>query len=313
MAVEVIDGPSGKIPVARLASFDPLTHRWSWSDLPAPFASRSSFVAADGSSVVVAGPGSALWLGPGGQTHVLVARIAAKAIADWPNDGLIALIGGGYVASGTATLDTIAADGRSIMDAALPAGYLMVGPTSDPDRYIIARLTDIPQECGILCGATAVELWTHSNGALERIAGYMGSVDAATGGLAYLHLSTGWVLLGSDGQLSPFPTPVLMGLQQVDTISPDGHLAAFGCKGGPGTGGPIELTGSCKLEIGKPGSIATAEGFAPYAVFAYQWSSANQLAILTGGGEWVGLHGMNLVIVDATTGRVVTSTAVPTP
>lgn len=312
VVVEVVDEPHGKVAAARLASFDPATHRWSWTDLPAPFVSRWSRVASDGSSVALASAGSALWLNLAGQTQVLVPRIAAKASQDWPQDGLVARTGGGYVAAGTATLDAITADGQSITDVALPAGYLMVAPTSDPNRFILARVSDVPMECGLPC-ALAVTLWTRSTGALTRISGYAGGIEPATGGLSYLHLATGWSLLASDGQISPINTPKVPGTTQVDTISPDGYVAAFGCGGGPGTGGPPGLTGSCKLEIGKPGSIAGVVGFTPYAVFEYQWSSDNRLAILTGGGDWVGLHGMNLVIVDAASGRVVTSAAVPTP
>lgn len=310
VVVEVVNEPHGRVTASRLAVFDPGTHRWSWIDLPTPFVSRWSRVAADGSSVALASAGKALWVNSSGQTNVLVPTIGAAALSEWPHDGLVARLAGGYVAAGSTTLDAIAAGGQSMTNAALPAGYLMVAPTSDTNRFILARVSDVPLECGLPC-ASAVALWTRSTGSLVRITGYAGGVEPSSSGLAYLHLTSGWSLLKPDGKTQSINLPKVPGSTQVDTISPAGYIAAFGCEGGPGTGGPPALTGSCKLEIGKPGSTTDVAGFAPFAVFAYKWSNHNQLAILAGGGDWVGQHGMDLIIVDAQNGRVVTSAGVP--
>ncbi len=146
---------------------------------------------------------------------------------DWDAYGLPALPGGGYLVVGADRLLQIASDGSEMTSDPLPAGYVAVAPTSDPDRFILAPTVDARREYGLSTRAPfRTYLWDRASGSLRLLLSGVTAVSAATPqtGLAFLVVTTAgattWSLVAADGRLRTVATTAGWA-----TLSPDGRLA----------------------------------------------------------------------------------------
>jgi len=124
---------------------------------------------------------------------------------DWDGYGLPALPGGGYLVVGTERLLRVASDGSAMTSDPLPAGYVAVAPTSDPNRFVIAPIADARVAHGLGGAPFRAYLWDRTSGSRELVAGSVTAVWPAEPetGLAFLASTaqdtTTWSVLGRVG------------------------------------------------------------------------------------------------------------------
>jgi hypothetical protein len=136
---------------------------------------------------------------------------------DFAAYGLPVLQGGGYLVTGGQKLYRVASDGSRMTADPLPAGYVAVAPTSDPDLFILTRTEDAQQAYGLVGTDFRPYLWNLRTGALKQVASAATTVEKSPNSLAYLSVGTGWLSLAADGSATPI-TRSAWG----DRISPDG-------------------------------------------------------------------------------------------
>jgi hypothetical protein len=132
---------------------------------------------------------------------------------------LAVLRGGGYLVVAGDKLYRAASDGTEMAVDPLPAGYVAVAPTSDPNLFILAPSEDANTEYGLTARAPfRAYLWDLRTGRLKLVASSVGSVERSSNSLAYLESATGTVSLAADGSTKPVKLPDALAGQ----ISPDG-------------------------------------------------------------------------------------------
>jgi hypothetical protein len=136
---------------------------------------------------------------------------------DFAAYGLPVLQGGGYLVTGGQKLYRVASDGSRMTADPLPAGYVAVAPTSDPDLFILTRTEDAQQAYGLVGTDFRPYLWNLRTGVLKQVASAATTVEKSPNSLAYLSVGTGWLSLAADGSATPI-TRSAWG----DRISPDG-------------------------------------------------------------------------------------------
>ncbi len=197
----------------------------------------SGGIATDGSSVAIVtqggSSGGGLVIDTVGHQHLL-AWPAGLGDAWFPQ--VVPMPAGGYLAVGAESLVTIASDGSAIRTQPIPAGYVVVAPTSDPHRFILATVDDANHEYGLSVRAPfTAYLWTIGSSSATKVAGSVGEVATATNALAYLMLVDqantndpwSWAVLDGTGRAIPMePQPAGYG-----TLSPDGSLFVMGLDG----------------------------------------------------------------------------------
>lgn len=146
--------------------------------------------------------------------------------------GMQALPTGGYlVVIGPSKLYRIASDGSGMTADPLPAGYVAVAPTSDPNLFILAPSQDVQ---GAGSRPFRAYLWDIRSGSLKLVAPSVLSVAMSTNSLARLSLPKAgagggigsggavgsWLSLAADGSVQPLKLPAVDG----SMISPDASL-----------------------------------------------------------------------------------------
>lgn len=192
-----------------LLSVDPAVGQWR-TDLP--LTDTLGDWLTDGSSLALSGDGF-LVVDSAGKSHSIPGNFGGYRLSVLP--------GGGYLVVGADKLYRIASDGIGVTSDPLPAGYVIVAPTSDPNMFILATAAEANTEYG-LSGRSPFEayLWNIRTGHLKLVASAVGSVERSPNSLAYLDVVTdsAWstLSLAADGSVAPVARPVVAG------ISPDG-------------------------------------------------------------------------------------------
>ena len=182
--------------------------------------------ATDGRSVAVPRDDAIVVVDLAGATHT-VPRPADLA-SDWDAYGLPPLVGGGYLVTGAERLLRIASDGSGMRSDPLPAGYVAVAPTSDPERFIIAPVEDARVEYGLGGAPFRAYLWDRTSASLRLVARSVNQVApaASTTGLAFLvshgAATTSWSLVRPDGSVRDYGQ-----VNGAASLSPDGRLAVL--------------------------------------------------------------------------------------
>lgn len=170
----------------------------------------------DGNSIAIpTNDGGALVIDSPDAQH----RIAGPAVGSSTQWGMEALPGGGYLVRGADKLYRIASDGHGVTTDRLPAGYVAVAPTSDPNLFLLAPAKDAEGPYG-LSGRNPFRayLWNLRTGHLALAASSVGSVVRSPDSLAYLSRPDGWLALEADGSVKPITLPAPI----ADWNSPDG-------------------------------------------------------------------------------------------
>ena len=142
--------------------------------------------------------------------------------------GLPPLVGGGYLVTGAERLLRIASDGSGMRSDPLPASYVAVAPTSDPERFIIAPVEDARVEYGLGGAPFRAYLWDRTSASLRLVARSVNQVApaASTTGLAFLvshgAATTSWSLVRPDGSVRDYGQ-----VNGAASLSPDGRLAVL--------------------------------------------------------------------------------------
>jgi photosystem II stability/assembly factor-like uncharacterized protein len=171
-----------------------------------------SQTSSDGSSIAVPTAAGLFVIDASGKRRDL--KLSADALKDltW-YDSLRPLPGGGYLIGGGSKLYRIASDGSRLTTDALPAGYVAVAPTSDPNLFILTPTEDAggPYALSVKAPYRAY-LWDLRKGSPKLVASDVGSVEKAPDSLAYLETvaagpdggtSFSWLSLAADGTVTP--------------------------------------------------------------------------------------------------------------
>jgi hypothetical protein len=207
-----------------LRSVDPSVGTWRTENVFAT--AMPELGATDGRSIALPLDDGIVVVDASGKTHT-VARPSGVA-SDWDAYGLPALPGGGYLVVGTERLLLVASDGTAMTSDPLPAGYVEVAPTSDPNRFVLAPTVDAHVEWGLSDRRPFhAYLWDRTAGTPKLIAGSVTGVQPAGSGtgLAFLtskgaNDTTTWLLLGHDGSVREVAKT-----SAAAWLSPDGKLA----------------------------------------------------------------------------------------
>ena len=243
-----------------LVVLDPTTGR-AGPLLPLTTQVASGGIATDGSSVAIViqggSSGGVLVVDTTGHQHLLAWPVG---LGDAWFPQVVPMPAGGYLAVGAESLVTIASDGSAIRTQPIPAGYVVVAPTSDPQRFILATVEDANHEYGLSVRAPfTAYLWTIGSSSATKVAGSVGEVATATNAMAYLMLVDqantsdpwSWAVLDGTGRAIPMePQPAGYG-----TLSPDGSLFVMG------RDGPTEADfRTLVIDVGSGRTVATLPG-----------------------------------------------------
>jgi hypothetical protein len=169
-------------------------------------------------------------------SHLLVVTPAQNVseidlgTADWVDDwrfwGDIAPVAdGGFVLTGIDRLVIVGSDG-SVRSEALPPGWIIQAPTSDPDVFLVGALGDDNGAEARTPAATGLYLYRRSTGNVASEPASLVQIDeiaSSSTGLAYLRAFDGrWLRLGDDLRLAMASEPT----EASTWISPDGTLLA---------------------------------------------------------------------------------------
>ena len=230
-----------------LLSADPLVGTW-----------RSEHVFSDGMPYGASSDGRSVAL-PASEAITIVDRLGAihsiprpaGVESDWDAYGLPPLNGGGYLVTGTQRLLRVASDGSSMRSDPLPAGYVAVAPTSDPDRFILAPVDDARVEYGLSGAPFRAYLWDRTTAALKLLRRSVKRVTPAASRTALAFLvsdgaaTTAWSLVRPDGNVQEYAT-----VKGAASLSPDGRLAVLTRRPDtPETGGTVVLDRTTGREI----------------------------------------------------------------
>jgi hypothetical protein len=207
-----------------LLSVDPALGKWR-SD--AALQDIVGSVSTDGSSIAIStSDGGVLVIDASDKQHdVPPPSGAAQNFAAY---GLRVLPGGGYLVTGGDKLYRVASDGGGVTTDPLPAGYVAVAPTSDPNMFILAPTEDANVPYG-LSGRSPFRayLWNLRTGRLKLVAPSIDGVEMSPNSLAYLDSTIGYELktvsLAADGSTKAVKRPGVL----VGWISPDGSRYVF--------------------------------------------------------------------------------------
>jgi hypothetical protein len=199
-----------------LLSVDPAVGQWrtdaQWTDSVL----EDWWASTDGNSIAMPTADGIFVIDATGKQHFLPRP--AGAPQDFAAYGLPVLQGGGYLVTGGDKLYRVASDGSRITADPLPAGYVAVAPTSDPNRFILTRAEDAGVAYGLVGAPFRAFLWDLRTGALKLVASGVGAVERSPNSLAYLSVSGGWASLAADGSTKPVTRPAFYG----GWNSPDG-------------------------------------------------------------------------------------------
>ena len=192
-----------------LLSVDPAVGQWR-TELPLTDALGDWLT--DGSSLALSGDGF-LVVDAAGKSHSIPGNFGGYRLSVLP--------GGGYLVVGADKLYRIASDGIGVTSDPLPAGYVIVAPTSDPNMFILATAAEANTANGLSWRSPfEAYLWNIRTGHLKLVASAVGSVERSPNSLAYLDVVTdsAWstLSLAGDGSVVPVARPIVAG------ISPDG-------------------------------------------------------------------------------------------
>jgi hypothetical protein len=176
--------------------------------------------------------------------------------------GIVPLAEGGFLLTGIPRLVTLDVSG-SIADAALPAGWIVQAPTSDPDLVLVGRLGSDNGPESRSSAATGLHLYRRSTGEVSADPAadvQVVAVSPATAGLAYLKgADGGWLVLGNDLRLVMASEPT----EAASWISADGGLLAVEATG---TLGPCVTEAGCGVMlVDLPTSEVLGRGPGPVA------------------------------------------------
>jgi hypothetical protein len=197
-----------------ILSVDPGVGQWRTDAQLLPFPVVDFTMSTDGSSIAMPNGDGILVVDAADKQHD-IARPAGAA-EDFAAYGLPVLPGGGYVVTGGEKLYRVASDGSRMTADPLPAGYVAVAPTSDPNLFILAPTIDAQVEYGLVGTPFRAYLWDLRTGHFKLVASSVASVQRSPNALAYLSVDGGWASLASDGSTTPVVLPSAV------SISPDG-------------------------------------------------------------------------------------------
>jgi photosystem II stability/assembly factor-like uncharacterized protein len=178
----------------------------------------------DGKSIALPTADGVSIFDPSGRRHDV--ELPPAGLADLTRFGHLRVMpGGGYLVGGGARLYRIAPDGSGVKTDDLPAGFVVVAPTSDPNLFILAPTEDANGPDGLTLQAPyRAYLWDMRGGDPKLVASSVAYVYVAPGSLAYLAIAndpvgdlTTYVSVASDGTTTPATEPPI----DADT-SPDG-------------------------------------------------------------------------------------------
>jgi hypothetical protein len=200
-----------------ILSVDPAVGKWR-SD--AVLSGYVVTLSTDGSSIAVpSNDGGILVIDASERQHHIPQPSGAPQ--DFAAYGLPVLPGGGYLVTGGDKLYRVASDGSRITADPLPAGYVAVAPTSDPNLFILAPTEDANVPYGLSARSPfRAYLWNLRTGRLKLVASAVAGVEMSPNSLAYLDVAAGgaWsaLSLATDGSTKPVTLP------NAASISPDG-------------------------------------------------------------------------------------------
>ncbi len=197
-----------------LLSADPAVGEWR-SDAKIDTAVIDFQVASDGQSVALPRAGGLLVIDAAGNRH----DVPRPAGTDerWGAYGLRVLPGGGYLVVGAEQLSLVPLDGGALTMQPLPNGYVVVAPTSDPDRFVLTPADDAQVPYGLLGSPFRAYLWDLKSGKLTLVASSVIAVEPAPHALAYLHMAAGGdQSLAADGALTTVKLPGMPAMRSPD-------------------------------------------------------------------------------------------------
>jgi hypothetical protein len=205
-----------------LLSVDPAVGQWR-TDARLTYPVVDFTISTDGSSIAMPYEDGLLVLDAADKPHQ-IARPAGAA-GDLAMYGLPVLPGGGYLVTGGDKLYRVASDGSQMTADPLPAGYVAVAPTSDPNLFILTPAEDANVEYGLVGTPFRAYLWNLGTGHLKLVASDVSAVERSPDSLAYLEVATNstWstLSLASDGSTTPVTRP------KAASISPDGSRYVY--------------------------------------------------------------------------------------
>ena len=194
-----------------ILSADPSVGQWR-TDAELPFPVLPSTISTDNRSIAMPSDDGILVIDSADKLHDIVCSAAGGDL------GLPVLTGGGYLVTGGDKLYRVASDGSGMTADPLPAGYVAVAPTSDPNLFILAPTEQADQEYGLVGTPFDAYLWDLATGHLKLAARSVTRVDRSTSSLAYLFAAGGWLSPAADGSTRTAARPYAL----ADRISPDG-------------------------------------------------------------------------------------------
>jgi hypothetical protein len=208
-------------------------------------AGRVFIIAADGSS----------WLLPPPAGAPLIGAIEAAA-------------SGGYVFVGIPRLDRLAPDLKTITRVPVPAGFAVAGPTSDPNRFILALASEAARiPWGLTREPYHAYLWTIGDATPTLLSASVSSVAPSATWLAYLELpDLVERAVAGDGTLHIVrhpPNPWLRSpndLEYLDMAAPDSDAVQTITLRSTATG---RVLASVDTSIGSPVWNGTSVAFVP--------------------------------------------------
>ena len=267
-------------------SVDPAVGSWrSEATFYASIETYDSFFyvsSTDGRSIAYPAMNQIVVIDRAGQQHVLPRPAWARQ--DWDAYGLPALPGGGYLVIGTDRLLRISPDGTRMTTDPLPAGYVPVGSTSDPDQFILTRAADASGPYGLGGKPFRAYLWNRATGALHLVAKKVDTVSPSNTALALLSLGTKprdyrartWWALAGDRSMHLVERPS----EDWTWLSPDGMLLLTVPPvggNGPLTAGDVALIAAA-VRSGRTGRIVARVTGAPIVDAAWK---GDELAAIT--------------------------------
>ena len=198
-----------------LLSVDPAVGQWR-TEVQLTITVMAFNLSTDGSSIVGPSSNGILVVDAADRTH-LINRPTSMG-GDFGYYGLPVLPGGGYLVAGGDKLYRIASDGSGMTADRLPAGYVAVAPTSDPNLFILTRAEDAQQAFGLMGTDFRPYLWNLRTGALKQVASEATAVTLSPNSLAYMSVGSDWLSLAADGSTKSVSRPGA----PVGWISPDG-------------------------------------------------------------------------------------------
>jgi hypothetical protein len=167
--------------------------------------------ASDGRSVAMSFSGRLIVIEADGTTKLVTEPPGPPLLG-----GLAALVGGGYVFTGVPRLDRLMPGTYEPKRVAVPTGFAVAAPTSDPTQFILALASEADRlPWGLTKEPYHAYLWAVGSTRPTLIAKSAFARPAGIG-LAYLTLASGDRLLGRDGILRPVDLPGVSWLRSSD-------------------------------------------------------------------------------------------------